>query len=76
MSLQLIFHYYYQERISAGVKIDLTHDTATSFGKIIRHNVTCSGHQCVPLNKTTGITDVEDFPMKNEPNMEDLASRL
>ena len=75
MSLQLIFHYYYQERISAGVKTDLTHDTATSFSKIVGQNVTCSGHQCVPLNKTTSNTDVEDFPVKNEPNMKDLENR-
>ena len=52
---------------TAGVKIDLTNDSANIFGKSVMLNTTSSGHYCVPIHKTTSMTDREYFLVKNEP---------
>ena len=58
---------------TAGVKIDLTNDTANIFGKSVMLNTTSSGHYCVPIHKTTftRMTDREYFLLKNEPKVKD-----
>ena len=58
---------------TAGVKIDLTNDTANIFGKSVMLNTTSSGHYCVPIRKTTftRMTDREYFLPKNEQNIKD-----
>ena len=42
---------------TAGVKIDLTNDSANIFGKSEMLNTTFTGHHCVPIHKTTSMTD-------------------
>ena len=52
---------------TAGIKIDLTSDTVTIFGKSVMLNTTSSGHYCTPILKAANITNMEDFSVKNEP---------
>ena len=53
---------------TAGIKIDLTSDTVTIFGKSVMLNTTSSGHYCIPILKAARITNMEDFSVKNEPD--------
>ena len=52
---------------TAGVKIDLTNDTANIFGVMLK--TTSSGHYCVLVHKAISMTDGEYFFVKNEPNV-------